>query len=253
MLLCIDIGNTGIHIGAFKGDELLLTWRLSTDKERSSDEYGITLRDLLEHESVSDKFKGVIVSCVVPSLEDVFNNAIRKYIGLKPIFIAPGIKTGMPILTDNPKEVGPDRIVSALAAFDKFKTALIVVDFGTAVTFDYVTKEGEYAGGLIAPGIDISSDALFTKAARLSRVQVAAPKKVVGKNTKECLQAGIYYGFAGLVDGIIDRITKEVKTKPKVIATGGQSGLIAKASSKIDECDETLILKGLKIVYGLNT
>lgn len=253
MLLTIDIGNTGVFVGAFSGDTLLDHWRLSTDKDRTPDEYGVDLTGLLKN-SGYDKLDilGAAVSCVVPSLKYTFEEALKKYFSIEALFIGPGVKTGMPILTDNPREVGSDRIVNAVAAYAKHKRPLIVVDFGTAVTFDHVTAKGEYAGGVIAPGIRVASDALFSRAAKLTKVELSRPTSAIGKNTAQSIQAGIYYGYAGLVDGIVSKIKEEVGKDTFVIATGGDAELMLSATNSIDFHDEFLVLEGLKIIYEGN-
>jgi type III pantothenate kinase len=254
MLLTLDIGNTNIVIGLFEGDELVRHWRLSTVKERTADEYGIILTGLITGSARCrlDKINASIISCVVPALKETFVKTVSRYVGTKPLVVGPGIKTGMPILTDDPREVGADRIVNAVAAYSIYRSSVIVVDFGTAVTFDYVTEKGEYAGGAIAPGISVASEALFQRAARLPRVELAKPKHIVGKNTEESLKAGIFWGFVGLIDGIVERMKKESGTKPRVIATGGFAPLFVKESKTITDMDEFLILKGLKIIYEEN-
>ncbi len=254
MLLTVDIGNTNIVVGLFKGDELVRHWRLSTVKKRTADEYGIILSGLITGSAPGDldKIKGSVISCVVPSLTETFVETLSSCVGGKPLVVGPGIKTGMPILTDDPREVGADRIVNAVAAYSQYKSSCIVVDFGTAVTFDYVTEKGEYAGGAIAPGIAVASEALFQKAARLPKVEIGKPRHVVGKNTEESLKSGIFYGFVGLVDGIVERIKQESGSKPRVVATGGFAPLFVKESRTITDMDEFLILKGLKIIYEEN-
>ena len=252
-ILAVDIGNTNIVLGVFDGDRLIKHWRLSSRRRATVDEYGIILLDLFRVAGFDmDDIGGAAVCCVVPSLEHVFKDTLRDYAGVKPLVVGPGIKTGIPILTDNPREVGADRIVNAVAAFDRVKRAVIVVDFGTAVTFDYVTPDGEYAGGVIAPGISISTDALFERAAKLPRVEISRPMAVIGKSTRESMRAGIYYGSVSMVDGIVDRIKKEAGTDPAVIATGGMAPLIATDCRAIDDVDEFLTLKGLKTIYGVN-
>ncbi|MDH4227657.1 MAG: type III pantothenate kinase [Deltaproteobacteria bacterium] len=253
MLLTIDIGNSTVFIGANEGGVITRTWRLSTDRERTGDEYGIMLKELFAASGLNTSgIKGAAMSCVVPSLRDSFVSALERYVGVTPLVIEPGVKTGMPIITDNPKEVGADRIVGAVAAYHKHKCELIVVDMGTAITFDHVTKKGEYAGGAIAPGVQISATALFKAAAKLPKVDISRPRFVVGKNTIDGLKSGIYFGFAALIDGMVERIKKETAPSAKVVATGGHAELFAKESKTINEVDELLILKGLEIIYEAN-
>jgi type III pantothenate kinase len=253
MLLVIDIGNTNIVLGVYDDKQLLNHWRLSTDIQRTVDEYAILINSLLYIEKMAlGDIDSAIISCVVPPLLIPFDIVCRKYIGIKPILVEPGIKTGMPILYENPQEVGADRIVNAVAAYEKYKKALIVVDFGTATTFDYITSKGEYAGGAIAPGIMISLEALFARASKLPRVELVRPKSIIGKNTVHAMQSGITYGYVSLVDGIVQRIKEEVRSDPYVIATGGLAGLIYKESDTINEVDEFLTLRGLKILYEKN-
>lgn len=253
MLLVIDIGNTNIVFGFYREDTLVNHWRVSTVLERTADEYAIVLNSLLYFEKVRlNDIDSVIISCVVPPLLMPFESICSKYVGVKPLVIGPGIKTGMPILYENPQEVGADRIVNAVAGYEKYKKALIIVDFGTATTFDYVTPKGEYAGGAIAPGMMISLEALFERASKLPRVELVKPKDVIGRNTVSAMQAGIVYGYISLVDGIVNRMKETVNTKPHVIATGGLAGLIFQESHSLDEVDEFLTLKGLKILYEKN-
>lgn len=253
MLFTVDIGNTNIVIGLFKDDTLSKHWRFSTSKKKTSDEYGIKIMSLLEASKLKkEDFTGAIISSVVPSVTESFSRAIEDYLGFKPLIVGPGIKTGISIKTDNPREVGSDRIVNAVAAYKKYKTALIIVDFGTATTFDYVTEQGEYSGGVIAPGMEISAEALSQKTAKLPRVEINKPKNIIGKNTLEAIQSGLFYGFIAMTNGIIERIKKESGRDPKVVATGGLSKTVAIETNIIDEVDEFLILEGLKIIYEEN-
>lgn len=253
MLLVIDIGNTNIVFGVYNNDVLINHWRLSTSLQKTVDEYAILLNSLLYIERIRlNEIDSAIISCVVPPLLIPFEIICRKYMGIKPLIVEPGIKTGMPILYENPSELGADRIVNAVAGYDKHKRSLIIVDFGTATTFDYITEKGDYVGGCIVPGIMISLEALFERASKLPRVELIRPKNIIGKNTVHAMQSGIIYGYSSLVDGVVKKMKQEVKTEPYVIATGGLSSLIFKNSETIDEIDEFLTLKGLKILYEKN-
>ena len=253
MLLVIDIGNTSTVIGVYEGEELLHHWRIGTKEGKTADEYGVILMDLL-HFSDADagEIDGAIISSVVPPLTDTFHEMVERYFRTTPLNVGPGIKTGMPIMTDNPKEVGADRIVNGVAAFDRYKEAVIVVDLGTAITFDYISAGGEYMGGAIAPGMDLSLDALFRRAAKLPRVEIVQPKRVVGKNTIESMQAGLFFGFRGLIDEVVRRMKGEVGGSTRVIATGGGASMLADECETIDEFDAFLTLEGLMIIYGKN-
>jgi type III pantothenate kinase len=254
MLFTVDIGNTNIMFGIFKERSLINHWRIGTDKNKTSDEYGVLFRNLLAIRSVEvNSIRGAVISCVVPTLLDVIVKALKSYFDVNPLVVEPGIKTGMPILYHNPKDVGADRIVNAVAAFDEYKSSVIVVDFGTATTFDCVSEKGEYLGGTIATGILVSAEALFGSASKLPRVEIVTPKTVIGKNTVHSMQSGLVFGYAGLVDGIVGRIKDEMGTSPKVVATGGLASVIASESKSLQYIDEFLSLKGLRLVYEWNT
>ena len=253
MLLAIDIGNTTIFSGIYNEDELLTTLRLDTDKNKTTDEYAAVFSDLIDKNGITiDSLNSSIISCVVPPLYDVFREMVKSCFNIEPLMVSDNMETGMKNLYENPSEVGADRIVNSVAAYQKYRTDLIVVDFGTATTFDCISEKGEYLGGVISPGITISSDALFVKAAKLPRVELKKPDNVIGKNTVESMQSGIVFGYTALVDGLIDRISKSFKSKPKVVATGGLAKLIAGESNRIEDVDEYLTLKGLKYLHEIN-
>ena len=253
MLLVIDVGNTNTVIGLYDGDKLLHDWRIRTAVDHTVDEYGIRILNLCKMSGVSsESIKDIAISCVVPPMLDIMNPLCEKYFNIEPLIIGPGIKTGMPIFYDNPREVGADRIVNAVAAYEKYKRELIIVDFGTATTFDYISNKGEYMGGCIAPGILISSEVLFEKASRLPRAELGKPKSIIAKDTVSSMQAGIMFGYAGLVDGIVDRMKAEAKSNPHVVATGGMARIIASETKNIDVVDDMLTLEGLKIIYSRN-
>jgi type III pantothenate kinase len=253
LVVLVDVGNTNTVFGVYQGDELIESFRLSTDTERTADEYGSLLLPLFTRRGVDPTAaEAVVISSVVPPLHLTLDQLGRKYFGKKPLFIEPGVRTGMPIRYDNPTEVGADRVVNAVAARERFGAPVIVVDFGTATTFDVVNAAGEYAGGIIAPGIMISAEALFAHASRLYRVDVRKPAELIGKNTAGAMQAGIYYGYIGLVDGILERLLAELPGVKTVVATGGQADLIAAGSKYIREVDQMLTLIGLKLIYDRN-
>ncbi len=256
MLLVIDVGNTNTVLGLFDEESLQHDWRIRTEIDHTIDEYGVLIYNLYQSSRMKAKeiksVSAIIISCVVPPMLNILEPLCIKYFNIKPMIVGPGIKTGMPIFYDNPREVGADRIVNAVAAYDKYHKESIIVDFGTATTFDYVSPKGEYMGGCIAPGIVISSEALFEKASKLPRVEFSKPKMIITKDTVSAMQAGIMFGYAGLVDGIVERMKAEVKTKPLVIATGGLARIVAQETKSIDKIEEMLTLDGLRIIYNLN-
>jgi len=253
MILTIDVGNTDTVLGVFKKEELVRNWRISTDKDKTTDEYGILLYNLFHYGGIEvDQIKGIIISSVVPPLVTVLERACLNCFALKPLIIGPGIKTGINIKTDNPREVGADRIVNAIAAYRKYGGPLIIIDSGTATTFCAVSENGDYLGGAIAPGITISTEALFEYAAKLPRIELRKPEKVIGKSTVESMQSGIIYGFAGQVEGLVKRLKEELGQKCKVIATGGLIGLIAEEIDIIDHLEPFLTLEGLYYIGLIN-
>ncbi|MBW2524120.1 MAG: type III pantothenate kinase [Deltaproteobacteria bacterium] len=253
MLLAIDIGNTNISYGILDGADLKLHLRSASVASRTSDEYSVLVRQMLELRGVDpDKIDGAIVASVVPILTDTMVGLARTAFGCTPLVVGPGIKTGMPILYEDPREVGADRIVNAVAAYEWAQDAVIVVDFGTATTFDCISNAGEYLGGAIAPGIQISAEALFARASRLHRVDIVEPSQVVGRNTVSSMQSGIVFGYAGLVDGLCRRIQVELGHPCRVVGTGGYAPLIAEQSTSIERVDPNLTLDGLRIVYERN-
>jgi type III pantothenate kinase len=253
VLLVVDVGNTNTVLGAYKGDTLQAHWRVETNKGRTADEYAVLIRQLMALDDIPPgALQAAIIATVVPPVLFAVESFCKKHLHLTPLVVGPGIKTGMPILTENPREVGADRIVNAVAAFEEYKAGCIVVDFGTATTFDVVSPRGEYRGGAIAPGIAISADALYRAAAKLPRVEITRPPRVVGRNTVSSMQSGLVFGYAGLCDAIVERMRAEIDFPARCVATGGLAPLIAKESRTIEETNEMLTLRGLKLIHDRN-
>ncbi|NLP14347.1 MAG: type III pantothenate kinase [Clostridium sp.] len=254
MILVMDVGNTNSVLGVYNGKKLINHWRISTDRGKTSDEMGMFLLSLFNYEKIDiEKIEAVMIASVVPPIMYSLEHAIRKYFHKTPMMVGPGIKTGINIMYENPREVGADRIVNAVAAFEIYGGPVIIVDFGTATTFCAVSSRCEYLGGVICPGMQISSEALFQKAAKLPRIDLTKPKNVIGRNTVSSMQSGMVYGYVGQVDYIVKRMKQEMKeSNIKVIATGGFAKLIASESETIDETNELLTLEGLRIIYDRN-
>ncbi len=253
MLLVIDVGNSNTVLGIYRNGRLEQNWRVGTDKYRTVDEYAMLIQDLFRLADIGfADLSDVIVSCVVPPMLNTLEGLCRQYFKLTPYVVGPGIKTGMPIQYDNPREVGADRIVNAVAAYEQCRCSLIVVDFGTATTFDVISADGSYQGGAIAPGVGISAEALFERASKLPRVEFSRPPQIIAKNTVNSMQAGIFFGYVGLVEGIVGRMKKDLPDSTQVIATGGLAAPIAEATDSIDRVEPFLTLEGLRILYERN-
>jgi type III pantothenate kinase len=253
MLLAVDIGNTNITTGMFEDEALRATWRMATDVNKMPDEYAIMMLNMLQHEGLhKSDITGITMCSTVPPLIATFEELFRRYFGLSPMIAGPGVKTGVRIRMDNPREVGPDRIANAAAAHRLYKGPVIVVDVGTATTFDIVSREGDFLGGVIATGIGTAAEALFQRAAALPRVELLHPKQVIGTSTITAMQSGIVYGYVGLVEGMVERIQRELGEKTTVVATGGYADIIARETDIINEVNPNITLIGLRLIYLMN-
>jgi type III pantothenate kinase len=254
MLLVVDLGNTNVVLGLYEGQTLVQTFRVATVRSRTEDEYAVLLQQLFSLRQLSSRsVTAAIIASVVPQLTDVMVSAIRQAVGREPLLVGPGIKTGMPVLYDNPQDVGADRIVDAVAAYARYQSGVIIVDFGTATTFNCVSPKGEYLGGVIVPGVKVSLEGLMQSAAKLRPVELTAPPHVLGRNTTHAIQSGAIHGYAALVDGLVERLQEELGFACRVVATGGLSALIGKHTKRIEELDPNLTLEGLRILYERNS
>jgi type III pantothenate kinase len=254
VIFVLDVGNTNIVLGVYEGEELKYHWRMETNRHKTEDEYGMIVKNLFEHVQLSlYDIEGIIISSVVPPIMFSLERMCEKYFNITPLVVGPGIRTGLDIKYENPREVGADRIVNAVAGIKEYGGPLIIVDFGTATTYCYINEDKQYMGGAIAPGIGISTEALYSKAAKLPRIEIGRPEHIIGKNTVSAMQSGILYGYVGQVEGIVKRMKATAKSNPLVIATGGLAQLISKESDVIDIVDPFLTLKGLKLIYERNS
>lgn len=253
MIFVLDVGNTNTVLGVYDEEILKYHWRIETSRNKTEDEYGMVIKSLLQHEGLTfNQFDGIIISSVVPPIMFALERMCKKYFGIKPLIVGPGIKTGLNIKYENPREVGADRIVNAVAGIQEYGSPLIIVDFGTATTYCYINEEKQYMGGAIAPGIGISTEALYSKASKLPRIEISRPDGIIGKNTVSAMQSGILYGYVGQVEGIVNRMKAQSNLEPTVIATGGLATLIANESTVIDVVEPFLTLKGLQLIYKRN-
>lgn len=253
MLLAVDIGNTNIALGVFDGKDLIQHWKIRSEQQKTSDEYEIILLNLLSIAHLEAKsVRSVIISSVVPPLTPVFQSLSQDFLNINPLVVGPGLKTGMSILYENPQEVGADRIVASVAAFDKYGGPAVIVDFGTATTFDAISKDGEYLGGAIAPGIQIAAEALYLKTAKLPRIEIKKPKNAIGRTTVTSMQSGLYFGYVGLISNIIDEISKELGEGIKIIATGSFASQIYPDLVSIEYLEPYLVLEGLRMIHDRN-
>ena len=253
MLLAIDVGNTNIAFGVFEGESLRATWNVATDLNKTADEYAVLILNLLPREGLTlSNIDQMIIASVVPPLEPIFEEFSQRYLGIPPLVVGPGVKTGVRICTDNPREVGADRVANAAAAHHIYGGILIVIDFGTATTLDAVSKEGDYLGGAIAPGIGIAAEALFERASKLPRIELIPPEHAIGKNSVASMQSGIIFGYVGLIESLVTRIRRELGGKVRVVATGGLAEAITKETKVIEAVDMHLTLIGLRLIHEMN-
>jgi type III pantothenate kinase len=253
VLLTLDVGNTNVTLGVYDGDALVATWRFATDVGRLPDEYGVLALTLLQHEKLSpEDITEAVMACVVPDLEPVFQAVCRRYFNVRPLVVSTGVRTGLRILYDTPRDVGADRVADAVAAIHMYGPPLIVVDLGTATVFDAISKDGDYLGGALAPGLGIAAEALFRRAAKLYRVELARPRTAIGRNTITAMQSGILFGYVGLIEGIVARIKRELGDNPRVIGTGGYAELIGRETDVIDTVNTNLTLEGLRLIHEMN-